>query len=244
MKVKKFKHKKIILFVCIILLVIIPIFYNYFNNIQENMSNKYTIICSRYNKNTDFLDKLSDTFDVKIIQKKNIKYDNKYVDHEVVNIANEATSYLSYIIKYYDHLPDNMIFIHDENKSWHHDGLITDNINIWIKEYEKSDGFYEFNNSKADGCQWCYTNDIFKELWKKLVPNKKLEDHTFNGKCCAQFIISKKTILLNSKQFYIYFYNWLIDNTNGEGNGSSEDKYSGRYTSRFSEWLWRAIFKK
>ena len=54
MKVKKFKHKKIILFVCIILLVIIPIFYNYFNNIQENMSNKYTIICSRYNKNTDF----------------------------------------------------------------------------------------------------------------------------------------------------------------------------------------------
>ena len=54
----------------------------------------------------------------------------------------------------------------------------------------------------------------------------------------------KKTILLNSKQFYIYFYNWLIDNTIGEGNGASEDKYSGRYTSRFSEWLWRAILKK
>jgi hypothetical protein len=208
------------------------------------MLNKYSIVCSRYNKNTNFLNNLSNKFDIKIIQKKNINYDNKYVDHEVINKANEATSYLSYIIKYYDNLPDNMIFIHDENESWHHEGKITNNITKWIKEYEKSNGYYEINNTKTDSCVWCYNNSIFKELWKKIVPNKKLENHKFDGKCCAQFIISKDTIRLNSKKVYIDFFNWLVNNTRGEGNGDSKDIYSGLYTSRYSEWLWKIIFER
>jgi hypothetical protein len=40
-------------------------------------------------------------------------------------------------IENYDNLPENVIFIHDEDESWHHDGKITDNIYKWIDEYER-----------------------------------------------------------------------------------------------------------
>jgi hypothetical protein len=235
--------KNILLYILYIIVVLILFYLIYLKyTVNKYTVNKYTIVCSRYDKNTKFLDKLSNNFDIKIIQKKKINYDKKYVDHEVINKANEATSYLSYIIKYYDNLPENMIFIHDENESWHHEGKITDNITKWIKEYEKSNGFYEFNNSKTDSCESCYNNNVFKELWEKLIPNKKLKNHKFDGKCCAQFIISKDTILSNSIDLYIFFFNWLVNNTRGEGNGNPDDLYSGNRTGRYSEWLWKAIF--
>ena len=183
----------IIFILTIIILYLIEKFYNF---------KKYTIICARYNKNTDFLNILSKKYDIKIIQKNIDGHDKKYVDHLVINKANEATSYLSYIIKYYDNLPDNMIFIHDENESWHHEGKITNNISKWINEYKKSDGYYELNTI-TNGCTWCYKNKSFKELWKKLLPNKKLENHKFDGKCCAQFIISKKKYFLIVKNFIL-----------------------------------------
>jgi len=227
----------IICFTVIFLLVVIFYFIK-----KIYFKKKYTIICARYNKNTDFLDILSKKFDVKIIQKKGVSYNNKYVDHLVVNKAHEATSYLSYIIKYYDNLPDNMIFIHDENKSWHHEGLITDNIYEWIDMYETTNGYYEFNNKKTDQCSWCYKRDVFNKLWEELFPNRKLEKHNFNGKCCAQFIISKERILKNSKDFYMKYYNWLVTYTQDQGNGNIKNFYSGYWTSRYAEWLWKVIF--
>lgn len=229
----------VIILSLIILLILLK---KYTENFKDRK--KYTIVCSRYNKNTDFLNKLSNNFDIKVIQKNGIKHDTKYVDHLAPNIANEATSYLSYIIKHYDDLPENMIFIHDENKSWHHDGLITDNINKWIEEYEKTNGYYEFNNSCTDKCGWCYKNKTFNQLWNQLFKNYKLENHIFDGTCCAQFIISKERIQKNSKEFYIKYYNWIVNNTTGEGNGDEKDPYSGFNTSRYAEWLWKAIFHK
>mgnify|MGYP001968393206 FL=1 len=139
-------------------------------------------------------------------------------------------------------LPLGLRFIHDENKSWHHDGLITDNIYEWIDMYETTNGYYEFNNKKTDQCSWCYKRDVFNKLWKELFPNRKLEKHNFNGKCCAQFIISKERILKNSKDFYMKYYSWLVTYTQDQGNGNIKNFYSGYWTSRYAEWLWKVIF--
>ena len=214
--------------------------YEGFTNTKKN----YTIICARYNNNTDFLDDLSDEFDVKVVQKRiNEPYDQKYVDHLVINKANEATSYLSYIVKYYDNLPNNMIFIHDENESWHHSGKITENIKNWIKEYEKTDGYFELNNQdNTNKTELYFKSKEYKQILHHLLPDFNLDTHTFDGKCCAQFIISKKTVQRNTKEFYVRFLDWLIENTQGEGNGDSSNPYSGFWTGRYAEWLWKIIF--
>ena len=220
-------------------------FYEGFTNInQRDYKDDYTIICARYNKNTDFLDDLSDKFDVKIVQKRiNEPYDQKYVDHLVINKANEATSYLSYIVKYYHNLPNNMIFIHDENTSWHHSGKITENIKNWIKEYKKTDGYFEVNNKGCNNeCKEYFKSKEYKDILHHLLPNFNLDAHKFDGKCCAQFIVSKKRVQGNLMEFYVRFLHWLIEHTQGEGNGDPTNFHSGFQTSRYAEWLWKLVF--
>ena len=220
-------------------------FYEGFTNInQKNYKDNYTIICARYKRNTDFLDDLSDKFDVKVVQKRiNEPYDPKHVDHLVINKANEAASYLSYIVKYYHNLPNNMIFIHDENTSLHHSGKITENIKNWIKEYEKTDGYFEVNNIYCyNECKEYFKSKEYKDILHHLLPNFNLDAHKFDGKCCAQFIVSKKRVQGNSKEFYVRFLHWLIEHTQGEGNGDSTNLYSGFHTGRYAEWLWKIVF--
>ena len=195
-------------------------------------SNDYFIICSKYNKSTDFLDEIP----IKsVVLQKNV---------DVPNIANEATTYLYYIIHNYDNLPNNMIFIHDENESWHHEGKITEKIYEWIEEYEENGKtYYEVNNrpqivknfvNKTHEKFW---NDIFQPYFGDYDKCKKVD-----GKCCAQFIVSKQNVRKNPKELYERYYNWLITNTSGEGNGDENDPYSGHETGRYAEYTWNTLF--
>ena len=192
----------------------------------------YFIVCAKYNRNTDFL--------------KEIPIPSIVIDKTVVpNIANEATTYLYYIIKNYDTLPNHIIFIHDENTSWHHDGKITEEIGTWIKEYERTGStYYEFNNMDIDKPR-DYHTDAEKELWEQVFEKHVCaykDAGPLAGKCCAQFIVSKEQIRKHPKQFYQEYYDWLIENTTAEANGSPDDMYSGFNTSRYAEWSWRFIF--
>lgn len=203
-----------------------------YTNKESFQTKDYMVVCARYNKNTDFLKQL--TIPYKVIEK-----------DSVPNVANEATSYLYYILQNYDILPENVIFIHDENESWHHEGKITEKIEEWIQEYEKSGGkYYEFNNMTIEKPQEFHT-EAEKELWQKVFePHicKYSEATPVAGKCCAQFIVSKKQIQKHPKKFYQDYYDWLIENTTAEGNGEASDMYSGYNTSRYAEWSWRFIF--
>jgi hypothetical protein len=220
------------------------LFINYFFisiSIKEKMEEKYSdyhILCARYNKPVDFLNEINIPFT--ILQKGN-------AENEIPNIANEATSYLHFIINNYDNLPENMIFIQDENESWHHDGKITEKIYEWINEYEKQGKtYYEVNNQTIS---YSYIlseynkSKAFQELWDSIM-KPRLGDIPVDGnvKCCAQFIVSKKTVLRHPKTFYENLYNWYIQKTNGEGNGDESDIYSGYYTGRYAEWTWKFIF--
>jgi hypothetical protein len=192
---------------------------------------KYTIVCAKYNRDVTFL-KYIPIKSVVIVK-----------DIDVPNIAHESTSYLYYIINNYDNLPENLIFIHDENISWHHYGKITINIYKWIDEYQKNGStYYEFNhlttpkvtNMKIFDKYW---NDVFQESCGNY---KDAKPHT--GKCCAQFIVSREIIRKRPIELYKKMYDWLINNTHGTGNGDKNDLYSGYYTSRYAEWTWRNLF--
>jgi len=218
------------IWIAVILLILTFLFCN--TEPFELKQNKYLIVCARYNRNVDFL--------------KEIPIESVVIDKEnVPNVANEATSYLHFIINNYDNMPEHLIFIHDENTSWHHDGKITERIRSWIQEYETNGStYYEFNNMDIDKPP-DYHTDSERKLWenvfeKHICPYK--DALPLSGKCCAQFIVSKEQIQKHPKQFYQDYYKWLLDNTSEEGNGASEDMYSGYNMNRYAEWSWRFIF--
>ena len=101
-----------------------------------------------------------------------------------------------------------------------------------------------YNNMKIEKPQ-DYHNEAEKDLWVQVFEPHigKYEEVTpLCGKCCAQFIVSKKQITRHPKEFYQKYYDWLLENTSCEGNGDQNDIYSGYNTSRYAEWSWRFIF--
>ena len=139
-----------------------------------------------------------------------------------------------------------MIFIHDENESWHHTGKITEKIDEWIREYEKiNKGYYEFNHQEVNKDHPNNTMAGYSDFWDSCMKSEigeYSEAAPYAGKCCAQFIVSKNAILKRPKSFYENMYNWLINKTSGYGNGDGNDLYSGAMTGRYAEWSWRFIF--
>ena len=204
---------------------------------EEDAYKDYHIICANYNKPIDFLN----TIPIKnTVVKKNIDLPNK---------AHEASSFLWYIINNYDTLPPNMIFIHDEDESWHHSGKISENVEGWIKEYHKEGGqYYEFNNVTLGDLNKLYSdNTTYKEFYDSCIKEQigEYADAAPNsGKCCAQFIVSKERVQKHPKEFYQTMYDWLINKTSGEGNGDPADLYSSHNTGRYAEWSWFYIFGK
>ena len=204
----------------------------------------YHIICAKYERPVDFLEKIPITYTV--IEKGDIF-------PQVPNKGNEASSYLFFIIHHYEHLPENMIFIQDEDESWHHTGKISENIYSWIDDYEKR-GFkyYEFNDMDIDKDHInkeknelfnqyqsfhyeIFYNDCLKDT---IGPLKDVKPEV--GKCCAQFIVSKQVVLNKPKMFYFRMYTWIMKNTTESNNPN--DPFSSYNTGRYLEWSWRFIF--
>jgi len=226
-----------IFFSIVTLLCVLPFF---IHTLEPFESNEYHVVCARYQKPVDFLNELDIPFTVLT------KHD------DVPNVANEATTFLHFIIENYDHLPENVIFIHDENDSWHHDGKLTDNLKSWIETYEThKNTYFEFNNTmiSRDGINLdadiYEKNPVFQDFWDTCLFDTVGEYHEalpIAGKCCAQFIVSRDRIRRHSREFYERMYRWLIENTQGEGSGDVDNRYSGWWTGRYMEWTWRFIF--
>jgi hypothetical protein len=192
---------------------------------------EYHVISARYNKPVDFLEQLEWPYTV--IQK----------GVDVPNVANEATSYLHYIIQNYDNLPKNSIFIHDEDESWHHEGKITENLKKWIQEYETSaDGeYYNFNNKDTGDLDpdWHKTNPALQSFLNTCFKESPVLKKT---KCCAQFIVSRDRIRQRPKEFYETMNEWFLSNTDGQGNGREDNLWSGFWTGRYAEYTWDHVF--
>jgi hypothetical protein len=228
------KQNIIIAILILFALIFIGRFYKKVREGYDN--NDYHIVVAKYKKDVSFLEETGISYTV--------------IDKNTVpNKAHEATSYLHYIIQNYDNLPKNTIFIHDENESWHHQGKITENVHSWIEEYEKQGStYYEFNfNAKVHRDTELYdSNGVYRDYYKKCLQKEIgsfYEATPELGQCCAQFIVSRDRIRFRSKEFYQNIYDWLVENTEGEGNGKGqESQNSGYWTSRYLEFTWRFIF--
>ena len=196
---------------------------------------KYRIVCARYQKPVDFLTHIP--IAAEVLTKG---------EDGIPNIANEATSYLQYIIRNYNDLAEATVFVHDEDESWHHTGKISERIYDWIHTFEaEGENYYEFNNMCICKGDLNDNQPVFRQFWDQCLRpylGEFVSAEPHKGKCCAQFIVGRNMIVRHPIELYQGMYDWLIKHTSGEGIGSEKDPYSGYFTGRYCEWSWRFIF--
>jgi hypothetical protein len=166
-----------------------------------------------------------------------------------VNRGKEAMTYLTFIIQNYEKLPEKMAFIHGHHTSWHQKDKIwtffqdiqlsklNSYFNFRACEYNPSKNIWKSNPSKRWRTKGLHLTDM-KKFWQEFnmtgkygfpdIVSKGLDTASY---CCAQFFVTKKQILNQSKEFYIDLRKWLI-------NTPMKDYYS----SRVLEYLWSIIF--
>jgi hypothetical protein len=192
---------------------------------KNNLSNERIIILiSHYSEDLFWIKNINKPF---IIASKNI---NNKTLYNPINKGDEAMAYLSYIVKYYDTLPEFTFFCHGHYIDWHQNNRIDYIINNlkYDKEYDN------INNLSLDDVHVDFNNPYYKNLvnvWDELF-QKELGDvqDKYLEKCCAQFIVHRNRIRLRTKSFYNTILNYIINNNKNKNIGY------------VLEYIWHVIF--
>ena len=159
---------------------------------------------------------------------------------------------MKYIISNYWSIPEAVFFIHDEDRSWHHRGLLTERFSTLVESFRLSGtGFYEINEPPLDfvsDIQSLVKSGFWEECLEQELglPPHTLKPRERERKCCSQFIVSKRNILQHPKQFYEKLYDWTIQNTNETAvdvDGCEGHPATSACTGRLLEWAWSFIFE-
>jgi len=156
----------------------------------------------------------------------------------IPNIGNEASSYLKFIITYYDNLPEHIAFIHGHETSWHQsvdilkaiDGALYKTYNyislngIFLKRKNNTE-FHEL------------IQKIYKQYFESTI-GVSYPKNSVQHDACAQFIVSRNTIKKYSKEIYSNWFNLIIDVELAKINGDQFCK-----TICTSSFIWGLIFE-
>lgn len=155
--------------------------------------------------------------------------------------------YLSYLIDNYDRLPPYAIFTHGHRKAWHQPIDIETMINSLRLEAFDQAGYVSLRCSWQPSCPaelrpithdaivWGQgehvkeTEIAIAEAWPHLFPGSDLP-HTIASSCCAQFAVTRRTMMRRSRLDYIRMRDWLL-------NTKLHDEVSGRVMEK----LWAYI---
>jgi len=170
------------------------------------LKNSIHIVSCNFNEEIEWLSK--SPYPVHFVSKngKEKKFEN--VDFPlsvdfVPNTALEVTSYLFYIIKYYNELPDKIAFIHGHENSYHQKVPIFESI-----EKNKLSDFADLNQY-VHSRTIILKESIYFHLWNYFFeePVPLYLDFKYG----AQFLVSKEKIKTRTKDFYENLYDKLIN---------------------------------
>jgi hypothetical protein len=172
--------------------------------------------------------------------------DSKAPLHPPKNKGHEVMVYLTYIIDFYDELPDVSIFMHSHRYAWHNDDLLNFDAGEMIKrlssERVQRQGYMNMRCHWTPGCpEWIHPGQIepdkdkleqalMAEAWAELFPLKPIPK-VLAQPCCSQFALSRDKIRELPRETYSLFRDWLL-------RSEHRDSMSGR----IFEYLWQVIF--
>lgn len=196
------------------------------------------IVSSHFNEDLDWLmDQNKFEYNVYSKNSKELHRHKKENVFECINKGHEASSYLSYIIDNYESLPDYVAFVHGHEYSYHQtdstlrliDMAFLENKDIEYFSINRKDWLNIFGDDVQDGAMqknWNMVKENYNDLNIGIEIPKKLE-----CTACAQFIVSKKNILMNSLEDYKNIMRWL-----------EKTDLDSSISGRVLEHLWCYIF--
>lgn len=162
------------------------------------------------------------------------------------NKGHEVMVYLSYVIDFYDSLPDIALFMHSHRFAWHNDRILETDASLMVRrlspERVTREGYMNMRCQWGPGCPaWLHPGTtvqnpkkkeevLIGESWAELFPFD-LAPTVLAQPCCAQFAVSRERIRAIPKSRYIFMRDWLL-----------RTEYSDFLSGRVFEYMWHYIF--
>ena len=145
------------------------------------------------------------------------------------NKGREAMAYLSFIIDYYDGLPEYTAFVHSASYQWHNDVLSSHTEDLITRlrlETVQKQGYVNLRCSLTPGCPFAVfpkkptETDIRKndtrahmvEIYQSLFGGSIEEvPDEIGGVCCAQFVVSRDRIRERPRSDYVRMRDWALN---------------------------------
>jgi hypothetical protein len=166
--------------------------------------------------------------------------------HPPENKGHEAIVYLTYLIDFYETLPDVSIFMHGHGGTWHNNDLLNLSSSAMVRhlrlEKVLRDGYMNLRCHWEPGCpSWLHPNALefdgnkqeqllFAPAWRQLFPSSPVPD-VLAQPCCSQFAVSRAAVHATPRRRYVEMRDWI------RGTDLS-DADSGRVF----EYCWQYIF--
>lgn len=163
----------------------------------------------------------------------------------------EAVAYLTFIVDYYESLPDYLVFIHANENQWHNDlfgGKTSKTLKNFRYQGADSQGYVNLRCSTDPGCPTSvnprdptlqdtrhkdvrlYLADIYMYLFQ--VPYESVPEH-IGGVCCAQFVVTREQVLKRPKTDYERMLSWVSGTRTTDSFG----------VGWVMEKVWHVVFK-
>jgi hypothetical protein len=157
------------------------------------------IVVARYNENVDW----TKNFNNVIIYNKGNNLQNNFNVINLPNVGRESHSYYKYIYDNYDNLDDYTIFL--QGNPFDHSPNLFNTINKYLNNHNLDIGI-EFISEQIlytniNGCPY-HKNLPLADVYNKLY-NRNINNPVIQFGAGAQFIVSKKNILLNPRELYL-----------------------------------------
>lgn len=157
---------------------------------------------------------------------------SKFASVETIpNFGMEASSYLRFIVKNYDSLPESMAFIHGHEKAQHQRPGIMDRVG----EFQKSK-FADLNRTVNVHMITRPAGGLgYENIWDPLLKDLGKMPLYVNFRLGAQFVVSADAVRSRPKKFYEDLYDKMM-------RFCSEKTSSNKHAAMFMEAFWHLIF--
>jgi hypothetical protein len=208
--------------------------YSYVGRDDAAITSAELILCvSHYGEDLSWLNRVNTPF--MVVSK--VLVDNRIL-HVPVNRGNEVSSYLLYIVQYYDTLPQFTLFLHGHYEDWHQLYDVTYILRTidLTKKYQSVNNYHVNDRNVTSNRYMTQLQSLWAELFQDELGDMPA---MFREKCCAQFVVHRDRIRLRSKAFYQRLYAYVVSDR--QDDAQAVDGYHGSM-SYVVEYVWHYIF--